>query len=298
MLVINNYKEMQKYSFELIAQKQKIGFVPTMGFLHEGHGSLIRKIREISDVVVLSIFVNPSQFAPGEDYERYPRNFERDKQIAEDNGCDIIFHPDPINMYPIGYGTEVKLKKLIKTFEGSSRPTHFDGVATVVAKLFNIVMPTYAIFGQKDYQQTLVVRQLAKDLNFPCEIIIAPTYREHDGLAMSSRNVYLSPDERLSASILFHSLEKARAAIMGGERNRKIINAIMHNSLRSLQGIRIDYASSANAESLEEPDIFLSGDKVVLLIAVYIGKTRLIDNLVVNVPAISTTLEDRFVEGV
>ncbi|MDQ1267058.1 MAG: Pantothenate synthetase [Bacteroidota bacterium] len=298
MEVIKTISEMQKISLGLKASGKRIACVPTMGYLHEGHASLIRRGKEIADEVITTIFVNPTQFAPNEDFEKYPRNFERDCEIAQSNGCSYVFHPDILDMYPIGFSTEINISKITKSFEGLSRPTHFTGVATVVAKLFNATLPDIAIFGQKDYQQSLVVKQLSKDLNFPIQIIIAPTFREADGLAMSSRNVYLSREERAKAAILFHSLEAARKVIMSGERSRKMVNGVIHSTLRSIPEIKIDYACSAIADTLEEPDEFLAGERIVLLLAVYLGRTRLIDNAIVPVPRMLDTASDRFIEGI
>lgn len=284
MKVINTIKEMQKLSDTLKAQGKKIACVPTMGYLHQGHLSLITRAKDFADVVVTTLFVNPTQFGPNEDFERYPRNFERDCQMAESAGCDYLFAPDILEMYPIGFSCNVIIRNVTDKFEGDRRPGHFDGVALIVAKLFNAVRPHASIFGQKDYQQTLVIKQMAKDLNFGIDIIIAPTMREPDGLAMSSRNTYLSKQEREDAIILFKALEEAKMAIDGGCRERKVINAIMHKTLRSIPQIKIDYASSALADNLDEPDTFLAGDRIVLLIAAYMGKTRLIDNSLVTIP--------------
>lgn len=284
MEIIKTVREMQEIS---LGQKQKgknIGFVPTMGYLHEGHLSLIRKAKEMSDIVITSIYVNPTQFAPNEDFSRYPRDFERDKELAEKAGADFIFYPSDNEMYPNGFDTMVLVDTVTKKFEGEKRPTHFNGVATVVTKLFNAVMPNIAFFGQKDYQQTLVVKKLVEDLLFPISIYIVPTLRQSDGLAMSSRNVYLSTYERTRADIIYRTLITAKEAILKGEKRRKIINAIMLNSLRSEPLVKIDYASAADANDLSEPEEFNSGQLVVLLIAVYIGKTRLIDNMLVTIP--------------
>lgn len=284
MEIIRTIKEMQNLSKKLSSKGVVIGCVPTMGYLHEGHLNLIRKAKEISDFVVMTLFVNPKQFGPNEDFERYPRDFDRDYKLAENAGCDLIFAPDIIEMYPIGFSTSVEIQNITSKFEGERRPGHFDGVALVVAKLFNAVKPDIAVFGQKDYQQTLVIKQLVRDLNFDVKIVVAPTVREADGLAMSSRNTYLTPELREKANVLFNALEDGIKAIEGGCRERKVINAIMHKRLRTVPEIKIDYACAALAENLDEPDVFLAGDHVVLLIACYLGTTRLIDNALVTIP--------------
>lgn len=279
MKIIKTVKEMQEFSLEQKKQGKMIGFIPTMGYLHEGHLSLIKKSKDMTDVTIASIYVNPTQFAPNEDFTKYPRDFERDKSLAEDAGCDAIFFPSDKEMYPDGYETMVLVDSITKKFEGEKRPGHFDGVATVVTKLFNAVMPDFAFFGQKDYQQTLVIKKLVRDLLFPVSIVIVPTFRQSDGLAMSSRNVYLSTYERTRANIIYKTLLTAKEAILNGEKRRKIINAIMINSLRSEPLVRIDYASAADAGDLSEPEEFQIGQQIVLLIAIYLGKTRLIDNM-------------------
>ncbi|MCX6155883.1 MAG: pantoate--beta-alanine ligase [Candidatus Kapabacteria bacterium] len=296
MKIIATIAEMQKASADERALGKRIALVPTMGYLHDGHVSLIKKAKDHADIVIASIFVNPTQFGPNEDFERYPRDFTRDHSLLEGAGCDYIFYPGIKEMYAGANRTEIKIDYLTRNFEGTLRPGHFNGVALVVSKLFNATLPHLAIFGQKDYQQTLVIKQMVRDLNFGIELIISATYREADGLAMSSRNVYLSPSERLKANIIFNALEKAKKAILSGERQRKIINATMHSVLRSVPEIRIDYASSALADSLDEPDIFLAGDELVLLLAVYLGRTRLIDNTLVRAPLSSASAEDKFVE--
>ncbi len=284
MKVIRTIKEMQLFSQGMKLQNKKIGCVPTMGFLHRGHESLITRAKDLSDCVVVSIFVNPTQFGPNEDFDRYPRAFENDCKLIESAGADAVFAPDVLEMYPVGFLTEVKIGKVTEKFEGERRPGHFEGVALVVAKLFNAIKPDIAVFGQKDYQQTLVIKKMIRDLNFGIDIVIAPTMRESDGLAMSSRNTYLSPAIREKATILFQALEEAIKAIESGTKERKIINAIMHKTLRSELEIKIDYAVSALSNNLEEPDVFLAGDHIVLLLACFLGKTRLIDNAVVTVP--------------
>jgi len=285
MEVITKIKDIQNLCESLRIKGKSIAFVPTMGYLHEGHLSLMRKGKEVADALITSIFVNPTQFAPNEDFESYPRDIERDKSLAEQNHTEYLFLPSNNEMYPKGYLTSIQIEGFTLKFEGVTRPEHFKGVATIVAKLFNIVKPHFALFGQKDYQQTLLIKQLATDLNFDINIITCPTIREHDGLALSSRNVYLTKELRQKAGVIFHTLENAIKIVEEGENRRKVINANLHNILRSVPEIKIDYASSANADTLVEPDLYLPGDRIVLLIAVFLGKTRLIDNAVVSVPS-------------
>ncbi|MFP4529014.1 MAG: pantoate--beta-alanine ligase [Candidatus Kapaibacterium sp.] len=284
MRIIETVQEMQALSDAHRARGKRIIVVPTMGYLHEGHMSLMRRAAEMGDIVITTLFVNPTQFGPNEDFERYPRNFERDVQLAEESGCDYLFYPSVQEMYPEGYSSYVMLHGITDKFEGAIRPKHFNGVATVCAKLFNITKPHAAIFGQKDYQQTLVVKRFVRDLDFDVEIIVLPTVRESDGLAMSSRNTYLSDEDRSKAGILFAALEKARKAIVTGERRRKTINGIMHNVLRSEPTMKIDYASAADSETLDEPEVFIDGQRIVMMIACYLGRTRLIDNMLINIP--------------
>lgn len=280
----------------LRSQGKKVAVVPTMGYLHEGHLSLIRKGKEFADAVITTLFVNPLQFGPNEDFEQYPRDFKRDCMLAESAGCDVMYAPEVIEMYPRGYNTNIHIGGVTDVLEGERRPGHFDGVATVVAKLFNASVPDIAVFGQKDYQQTLVIKRLNTDLNFGIDIIIAPTKREANGLAMSSRNTYLSTEQRENAGIIFRSLEEARREIAKGERERKIINSIIIKTLKSIPEIKIDYVASALADTLEQPETFLPGDKIVMLIACYFGKTRLIDNAVMEIPYALN--EANFVEGI
>jgi len=286
MKIIEKISEMQAISLNLKKYNKTVAIVPTMGFLHSGHLSLIEYAKQKADVVVTTLFVNPKQFAPHEDFDKYPRNIENDSKLAQESGSDFLFHPGILEMYPKGYSTSVKVESISQPFEGDFRPHFFEGVATVVAKLFNAVLPDIAVFGQKDYQQYLVIYRMIRDMNFPINLFLAPTLREADGLAMSSRNVYLNREERDSAAIIFVALENAKTAIAMGARERKIINAMMHKTLRENPSIRIDYAASAVADTLDTPDEFLPGDKVVLLIAVYIGKTRLIDNSLTQIPTV------------
>ncbi len=284
MKLIAKSAEMQSISESHRLAGKKIAVVPTMGYLHEGHISLIKKAKELADVVITTLFVNPTQFAPNEDFEKYPRSPERDYNLAQENGSDYLFNPATEEMYPGGFHSAINMTGITDKFEGEKRHNHFNGVATVVAKLFNITKPHIAVFGQKDYQQTLAIYQLVRDFLFDLKVVVAPTIRENDGLAMSSRNVYLSSAEREKAGVIYKSLSDALLVIEKGENRRKIINAVLHNTLRSVHEIKIDYASAADADTLEEPDVFLPGEHVILVIAVYLGKTRLIDNALITIP--------------
>lgn len=276
-------------------ENKKIAVVPTMGYLHKGHLSLIEKANELADIVITTLFVNPTQFAPNEDFNKYPRDFDRDFELAKSANSHYLFMPDTLEIYPKGHSTAVVVTNVTEKFEGVFRPSHFQGVATIVAKLFNITKPQIAVFGQKDYQQTLVVKRLIEDLNFDIDLVIAPTLREHDGLAMSSRNSYLSPENRDKAGIIFRAIDEAKKVIAKGENDRKIINSTLHKILREVPEIKIDYASIALADTLEEPEFFFPGDKTVMLIACYLGKTRLIDNSLITFP--SRLNEANFIEG-
>lgn len=296
MKIVKNIREMQEISQNLKNENKKIALVPTMGYFHTGHTSLMKTAKDLSDVLIVSLFVNPTQFAPNEDFDKYPRDFERDLKIAEDNKTDILFYPSVSEMYPSGFKSMIDIKGITDKFEGIKRPTHFNGVATIVAKLFNATLPNIAIFGQKDYQQTAVIRKLVRDFNFPVKIVIAPTMREDDGLAMSSRNIYLSPEHRKQATVLFQAMEEARQAIEKGERHRKTINAYLHNKLRKVKDIRIDYASTADADTFEEPETFSDGQHIVLLLACYLGKTRLIDNTLISLPGANQSFNKSYVD--
>ena len=285
MEIIKNAREMQSISLKLKAEGKTIAIVPTMGFLHEGHLSLIDKARELADIVITSLFVNPKQFAPNEDFESYPRDFEHDKNMLEARNVDYLFAPDISSMYPIGFSTSIHISKITEVFEGASRPTHFDGVALVVLKLFEITRSDYAIFGQKDYQQTLVIKRLIEDLNLPVSMIVCPIFREPNGLAMSSRNRYLSDEEKDKAGTIFLALEAAKKAIAKGERKRKMINSIVLSIIRTVQDIKVDYINTSRAGNLETPDEFFPGEEIVILVAVYIGRTRLIDNSIIKIPS-------------
>jgi pantoate--beta-alanine ligase len=255
-----------------------VGFVPTMGYLHAGHISLARRAHAECASVAASIFVNPTQFGPNEDLEKYPRDLPRDLALLEEAGVELVWTPRPENMYPPGFQTWVSVDGLTRRLEGEARPTHFRGVTTVVAKLFNAVGPDKAYFGQKDAQQAAVIRQMVKDLNFPVEIVVCPIVREPDGLAMSSRNVYLSPDERQAATVLFRSLSAAKAAYDSGQRQAEKLRTVVREIIAGEPLARLQYVSCADYDTLEELEM-VSG-KALLSMAVYFGKTRLIDNFV------------------
>jgi pantoate--beta-alanine ligase len=280
IIIIKTVKEMHALSDSLRMQGKTIGFVPTMGFLHEGHAALIQKAASENDIVIVSVFVNPLQFSASEDYGIYPKNFEGDCAIIEQSHGNILFYPTKDEMYPANFSTSISIGNITNTFEGFFRPGHFEGVATVVAKLLLTTKPHHAYFGQKDYQQTLVIQRLIQDLHIDCSMHIVPTVREDDGLAKSSRNVYLQKEEREQSTIIFKALMNAKNAFLQGERNRLMLNTYMHETLSALPQFDIQYASCAEAETLHEPDIFEEKSKVVFLIAGYLGKTRLIDNMV------------------
>ena len=260
---------------------QKIGLVPTMGFLHDGHLSLIRKAAQENDIVVVSVFVNPTQFGPQEDYEEYPRNVERDALLAEEAGATFIFHPSVEEMYPENYETYVEVTDLTKVLCGRSRPGHFRGVTTVVTKLFNIIQPDRAYFGQKDAQQAIVIQKMVRDLNQNVKICVCPIVREKDGIAMSSRNTYLTNEERMQAAILHKSLEMAQKMIDEGERDAKTITKAIEKQICTMEKAYIDYVALVSLHNLQ-PLTVLSGD-ILIALAVKFGATRLIDNVIITV---------------
>lgn len=283
MQIIETTSNMQETSSQLRSAGKTIAFVPTMGFLHEGHLELLRQGRQRSDVLVLSIFVNPTQFGPTEDYDKYPRDMDGDLKKAEQTGTDIVFTPPVSEMYPEGSQTTVKVKSLPEHLCGLSRPGHFEGVTTVVAKLFNIVMPHVAIFGKKDFQQLSVIRRMVLDLNMDIEIIGHPTIRESDGLAMSSRNKYLNPAERQSALCLKKSIDMALGMVEDGERNPEKIKTSIRNLISSHPFTDIEYISICDPLTLNDVSVI---DKTTLLaLAVRVGKTRLIDNWELDITA-------------
>jgi pantoate--beta-alanine ligase len=267
---------------ELRAEGHRVGLVPTMGALHEGHLSLVDRAVSICDRVVVSVFVNPLQFGPAEDYERYPRDLARDAELAFTRGVDIIFAPAAEEMFPPDFGSYVKIDRLADQLEGASRPGHFAGVATVVAKLFNIVHPNFAFFGRKDAQQSILIKRMVRDLSMDVEVVVCPVVRESDGLAISSRNQYLGSDERLAAVVLRRALERCRKLYNAGERD----SARLINAMKSILGAeplaRVDYVAITDTLNLRALD-FISADTPALAsMAVRIGETRLIDNIVLN----------------
>ena len=254
-----------------------LGFVPTMGYLHEGHLALVRRAKVDNKVAAVSIFVNPTQFGPREDYARYPRDPERDLALLEKEGTDIVFMPSSEEMYPSSFSTRVDVEGVTERLEGASRPGHFRGVATVVAKLFNIVEPTRAYFGQKDAQQVAVIKKMVSDLNMDLEVVVVPTTREPDGLAMSSRNIYLNPAERQAALVLWNSLNLARELHSKGETSAEKLRAAMAELIKKEPLARIDYVSVADPQNLVE--LVEVNQSALVSLGVYIGKTRLIDNI-------------------
>ncbi|MCQ3936993.1 MAG: pantoate--beta-alanine ligase [Chloroflexi bacterium] len=257
-----------------------IGLVPTMGYLHEGHLSLVRQAKAECDHIIVTIFVNPTQFGPNEDLSRYPRDLERDLSLLRPLGVDVVWTPSAEIMYPPGYQTWVEVEALTRGLEGAMRPGHFRGVTTVVAKLFNATQPHKAYFGQKDAQQAAVIRRMAVDLNFPLEVIICPTVREADGLAMSSRNKYLNEAERKAAAALFRALSAAKELYEAGERDAEKLRGRMKEVLASEPLAQMQYVSCADYDTLEELDTVKG--KTLLSMAVFVGKTRLIDNFVLG----------------
>ncbi len=278
--IIKDVNSMMRRATALYEEEAGVALVPTMGALHEGHLSLIREARNWRPVVVVSIFVNPTQFGPGEDYASYPRDFERDGILAEHAGASIAFAPSARDMYPEGFQTAVEVSALSAPLCGHYRPDHFRGVATVVLKLFNIVRPEVAVFGEKDYQQLAVIRRMAEDLNLNVEIVGHPIVRETDGLALSSRNAYIAPKERRKALCLYRALTEARAAVLSGEPDAGKVREIMIRIVRSTPGASLEYAAVADPRTLEE--IQTIGGETLLALAVKIGSTRLIDNMVVS----------------
>ncbi|HEY6187010.1 MAG TPA: pantoate--beta-alanine ligase [Pyrinomonadaceae bacterium] len=282
MEIINRRQRMNSVSRKVRRQQDRtIGLVPTMGALHDGHLSLVREARRMCDVVVVSVFVNPAQFGPGEDFARYPRDLTHDAALLTDYNVDYIFAPAPEEIYPKNFSTYVAVEGLSEPLEGISRPGHFRGVATVVTVLLNIVRPDFAFFGQKDAQQTLVIRRLVRDLAFDTEVVVLPTIREETGLALSSRNAYLSEEERHAAPIIYRALTRAKEAYKDGERNGSRLAGIVRSAIETEPRARIDYISITDADTLEKLEK-LDDRTVLIAAAVYFGKTRLIDNIVLN----------------
>lgn len=284
MELVRRVHMMREISREARGKGKKIALVPTMGALHEGHLSLVRRARELGDIVVLSVFVNPKQFGPHEDYAKYPRDLARDADLCLREGVDYVFAPEPEDMYPPSYRTYVEVEGLSTTLEGAARPGHFRGVATVVLKLFNIVRPHFAFFGQKDAQQALLLRRMAKDLCLDVELVVCPIVRHDDGLAMSSRNSYLSPEERVAALALHRALEKARELVEErGERRAAEIESVVRRTIESEPPARLDYVAVVSTDDLERKDV-VDGETLVAL-AAFVGPTRLIDNVIVKTGA-------------
>lgn len=278
---------MQKTAEKLRLQGSTIAFVPTMGYLHQGHISLMQEGRQLADILVASIFVNPAQFGPGEDFDAYPRDPERDAALAADAGVDILFMPEKNSLYPEKYETYITQSTLPKFLCGRSRPTHFTGVMTIVAKLFNIVKPNYAIFGQKDFQQLTIIKKMARDLNFDIKIVGAPIIREPDGLAMSSRNRYLSHDQRKSALVLNQVIKQAQNSVAKGQTSGKSIVEMARKAIDSAGQTVIDYVELSDPETLEKVSVI---DRPVLMaLAVRVGQTRLIDNCILYPPVDKTS---------
>ncbi|MFP3981510.1 MAG: pantoate--beta-alanine ligase, partial [Desulfobacterales bacterium] len=273
---VRDINQMQALAEDFRRQDRAVAFVPTMGYLHDGHLSLLATGRQMADILVVSIFVNPTQFGPGEDYDNYPRDLQRDRRLAEEAGTDVLFMPEKDQLYPEGYETYVTQTHLPNHLCGLSRPTHFSGVTTIVAKLFNIVKPHYAVFGKKDYQQLVIIRKMAADLNFDTRIVGAPIVRESDGLALSSRNKYLSPQQRQSALSLNRTLTEAQQMVAGGEITAETIIEKAVQVITAQPQTEIDYVRICDPETLEDVDVV---DRPVLMaLAVHVGQTRLIDN--------------------
>lgn len=284
MKIITKPQEMQEQIISLKKEGKTIGFVPTMGALHEGHLSLVREARKQNSIVVVSIFVNPIQFGPQEDFDRYPRPFEKDKQLLEKEKVDYLFYPDYREIYPADYSTYILVENpFTEKLCGAKRPGHFRGVATVVGMLFHICLPDKAYFGLKDYQQVLVIQKMVTDLRFPVTIVPMPIYREEDGLAMSSRNQYLTPEERKKAPILYKTLLEIEQKIHSGITNSETLLIEAKRKIESVEGTRIDYIEIVDYQTLEPIKQIQKNQTVLIALAVFFGKTRLIDNLLVKV---------------
>ncbi len=281
MQVAKTVREVRSWTKLARTEGKSIGFVPTMGFFHEGHLNLMRRAKAECDLCVVSLFVNPTQFGPSEDYQRYPRDFARDAAMAESVGVDLLFAPEVEEMYPEGYQTHVEVTEVSRRLEGAARLGHFRGVATVCTKLFNIVQADRAYFGTKDYQQLKVIQRLVQDLNLPLEIVPCETTREPDGLAMSSRNIYLKPDERQAATVLYRALCVGRDAILAGERDGNVVQRLLEETIAAEPLVRTEYVDVADAETLE-PLSYLKGE-VLISLAARVGVARLIDNITVSI---------------
>jgi pantoate--beta-alanine ligase len=271
---------MRSRSRALRGEDTVVGFVPTMGYLHEGHLNLVRIARELAEFVVVSVFVNPTQFGPSEDLDRYPRDLERDAGLLEEMGTDLVFAPEAAGMYPEGFATTVHVAGMGEKLCGAYRPGHFDGVCTVVAKLFGIVRPNFAVFGQKDGQQAAIIERMVADLNIDVEIVRGPTVREEDGLAMSSRNSYLTDEERRQAPVLHEALERGRELFETGETDSELVLNEIREMIASRPAARLQYVSAVDWKTLDDRERLAPGTMIAL--AVYFGKTRLIDNVVLG----------------
>lgn len=282
MEIINRRKRMMSVARRLRREENRaIGFVPTMGALHEGHLSLIHEARALCDIVVASVFVNPEQFGPAEDFNAYPRDLTRDATLLAEYNVDYVFAPPVEEVYPRGFSTYINVEGLTDKLEGASRPGHFRGVTTVVGILLNIVRPDFAFFGQKDAQQAIVIKHMVRDLAFNTEIVVTPTVREETGLAMSSRNNYLSGDEKRAAAVLNRALSQANAAFDEGERSAARLTEIVRGTIEKQPLVRLDYVSVNDAESLETIER-LDEQPALISLAAFVGKTRLIDNVVLG----------------
>ena len=282
MEIINRRQRMSSVARKIRREQDRtIGLVPTMGALHEGHLSLVREARRMCDIVVVSVFVNPAQFAPGEDFEKYPRDLTKDTALLTDYNVDYIFAPTADEIYPKGFATYVNVEGLSEQLEGGSRPGHFRGVATIVTILLNTVRPDFAFFGQKDAQQALIIRRLVKDLAFDTEIVLLPTVREDSGLAISSRNLYLNADEQQAAAVIHQALLRAKTAYKEGERSPARLEILVRSTIELEPRARVDYVNVVDAETLEHLDK-LDDRSILIAVAAYIGKTRLIDNTILN----------------
>lgn len=281
MLIVNSVCEAKKILRDIKKSGKSIGFVPTMGYLHNGHISLVNQSKKDNDFTVVSIFVNPTQFGPKEDLDKYPRDFARDEKLLRESGVDMVFYPSEKIMYPDGYATFVNVERVTEPLCGAKRPGHFRGVATVVCKLFNIVLPDKAYFGLKDYQQVIVIKRMVEDLNMDVDIVGMPIVRESDGLAMSSRNIYLSQDERLSALSLSKSFSLVEEKLRSGERKASEIIKDVEGFINSYPYTKIDYVEIVDKDSLEKLEI-VNGPFLIAM-AVFVNKTRLIDNKIFEV---------------
>lgn len=282
MEIINRRQRMSSVARKIRREQDRtVGLVPTMGALHEGHLSLVREARRMCDIVVVSVFVNPTQFGPGEDFEHYPRDLTKDTALLTDYNVDYIFAPPIEEIYPKGFSTYVTVEGLSEQLEGASRPGHFRGVATVVTILLNTVRPDFAFFGQKDAQQALVLKRMVKDLAFDTEIVLLPIVREDSGLAISSRNAYLSPEEQASAAVIHRALVQAKSSFKQGERSASKLMDSVRSTIESEPRARLDYVSVTDAETLE-PVERIDERPTLVAVAAYVGKTRLIDNTILN----------------